>query len=503
MIDFFRYLLLTVKVLLLLQFSACAEKGDPKPDEGEVHLSVDKSSLAFGSDGGVEEINISSNAIWKLEYPSGTWVRASLQSTKGDATVKITVDKNETTEQRQLDFKLSAQEAESINISVTQEASEETTTSEEPELADFVDPDNSGMRNMTSLELSQEMGLGWNLGNSMEAISANNGELSGGETSWGNPVVTKALIDAVKAAGFNTIRIPVSWSHKMEDAETYHISYEWKLRVEEVVNYALDNEMYVLINIHWDGGWMDSPIYDDQDYINDRIAIMWKQIAKFFRNYDDHLLFAGTNEVHMSGEYGEPSAEYAEVQNSFNQTFVNAVRATGGRNSYRHLVVQTYNTNIGYGVRHFSFPADEIGDRLMVEVHFYDPYQFALEENGSTYLWGAENAGNAAHSGWGDQDWIDEAFGDVKTYFVDMGYPVILGEYGAILRTELPNSAYELHIESRNAYLTYVTRAAVSNGMIPVYWDNGYTGNNGFGLFNRNSGEVVYEDALQAIISAN
>ena len=133
----------------------------------------------------------------------------------------------------------------------------------------------------------------------------------------------------------------------------------------------------------------------------------------------------------------------------------------------------------------------------------YDPYQFALEENGSTYLWGAENAGNAAHSGWGDQDWIDEAFGDVKTYFVDMGYPVILGEYGAILRTELPNSAYELHIESRNAYLTYVTRAAVSNGMIPVYWDNGYTGNNGFGLFNRNSGEVVYEDALQAIISAN
>ena len=501
--DFFKYLLLSAVAVLLMQVSACAEKGDPKPDEAEAHLGVDPSNLSFESTGGVQELAISSNAIWKLEYPSGSWARASLQSTKGDATVQITVDKNETTERRQMDFTLTAQGAQSITLSISQEAAEGTTTSEEPELEDFIDPDNTGMRSMTSLELSQEMGLGWNLGNSMEAILANNGELSGGETSWGNPVVTKQLIDAVKAAGFNTIRIPVSWSHKMQNAETFEISYEWKLRVEEVVNYALDNGMYVLINIHWDGGWMDAPTYENQDYINDRLAVMWKQIAKFFRNYDDHLLFAGSNEVHVAGDYGEPSSEHAEVQNSFNQTFVNTVRATGGRNSFRHLVVQTFNTNIGYGVRHFSFPEDEVADRLMVEVHFYDPYQFALEENGSTYLWGVENSGNAAHSGWGDQDWVDEAFGDVKTHFVSKGYPVIMGEYGAILRTSLPSPAYEQHVESRNAYLAYVTSAAVSNGVIPVYWDNGYTGNNGFGLFNRNNGEVVDEDALQAIISAN
>ena len=121
----------------------------------------------------------------------------------------------------------------------------------EPDLEDYIDPDNTDMRNLTSFELAAEMGVGWNLGNSLEAMLSNNGVLSGNETSWGNPVITKQLIDSIKAAGFNTIRLPVAWSHQFDDEETFDISYEWKLRVEEVVNYALDNDMYVMMNIYF------------------------------------------------------------------------------------------------------------------------------------------------------------------------------------------------------------------------------------------------------------
>src|SRR5690606_5013077 len=123
------------------------------------------------------------------------------------------------------------------------------------------------------------MTVGWNLGNSMEAINANNGVYTGNETTWGNPAVTKELIDAVKAAGFNAVRIPVSWSHQMEAGTDYKIKLAWKQRVEEVVNYVLDNEMYAIINIHWDGGWLDHPDYAHQDEINDKLAKIWKQVA--------------------------------------------------------------------------------------------------------------------------------------------------------------------------------------------------------------------------------
>lgn len=503
MIKVTKYLIVCLVVLTIIQLTACEKNEESGSDpEPEVELSVDLTSLSFTAEGGVQSIAITSNVIWTMDYTSGSWARSSLQTTRGNATVQITADANESTDDRQMTFKLTAEDTDPIEITVTQEAGEGVVVDEEPVLEDYIDPDNTGMRSLTSLQLSEEMGIGWNLGNSLEAILSNNGVLTGGETSWGNPVITKQLIDSVKEAGFNTIRMPVSWSHKLDDEATFDISYEWKLRVEEVVNYALDNDMYVIINMHWDGGWLDHPFYEDQDALNERLGIMWKQIAKFFRDYDDHLLFAGTNEVHIENDYSTPSSENVEVQNSFNQTFVNTVRATGGKNSYRHLVVQTFNTNIAHGVNFFTVPEDEVEDRLMVEVHFYDPYQFALEENDNTYLWGQDYIGNDAHSGWGDEDWVDDSFADAKAAFVDQGYPVVMGEFGAILKSDLTGDAYQLHVEARNYYLNYVTSKALENGIVPVYWDNGHAGNYGFGLFNRVDGSTAHTDALEAIISA-
>ncbi|MBN2262959.1 MAG: glycoside hydrolase family 5 protein, partial [Prolixibacteraceae bacterium] len=369
---------------------------------------------------------------------------------------------------------------------------EEEEEEEEPVFAD--------MRQISAIEFSKLMGLGWNLGNSLEALSTNNGVLSGNETSWGNPIISQRLIDSVKAAGFNTVRIPVSWSHKIIDDYSLTIDPEWLNRVEEVVNYVLNNQMYAVINIHWDGGWMNHPVYSKQAEINHKIEKLWTQIAEHFIEYNDYLLFAGTNEVHVENNWNAPTKENAEVQNSFNQTFVETVRATGGRNKIRHLLVQGYNTNIDHTVKHFVLPNDETPDRLMVEVHFYDPYDFALQENDNYKTqWGKPFAGGDV-SNWGQESWVDEAFGKMKSKFIDKGIPVFLGEYGAVIRTNLKTGLQE-HIDARNYYLKYVTQSAIDKGLVPCYWDNGHTGNNGFGLFNRSTGAQAYPDAIKAIKS--
>ena len=355
-----------------------------------------------------------------------------------------------------------------------------------------------------AITLAAKMKAGWNLGNSLEAVSVSNGQVTGGETLWGNPVVTKTLIDGVKAAGFNAVRIPVAWSGQIEDEETFRIRESWLTRVKEVVDYCVDNDMYAIINIHWDGGWLENnPTYAMQESVNVKQKALWEQIAVAFRDYDEHLLFAGTNEVHAEGN---PTAENFEVQMSYNQTFVDAVRSTGGKNTFRNLVVQAYVTNIQHAYDHLVMPTDDTGNRLMAEVHYYDPWDFCgLTEDASwatvKYFWGAAYAGNPKTSDWGQEAWVNEAFGKMKTKFVDNGIPVILGEYGALLRSSLTTELAD-HISARNYYLNYVTKAAKDNGLVPFYWDNGHTGNLGFGLFNRATGQPVHSDAINAIISA-
>lgn len=344
----------------------------------------------------------------------------------------------------------------------------------------------SGMRNLTSVQLSQLMGAGWNLGNSLEAI--------GGETAWGNPETTRTLINSVKAAGFKTIRIPVSWSQYANSNDV--ISSTWMARVKQVVDYAKDAGLYVMINIHWDGGWMQ-PTYADQQYVNNRITVFWTQIANHFKNYDDYLLFAGTNEVMVDGDYGTPTVEYYTVQNSFNQTFVNAVRATGGNNAVRHLVVQAFNTNIDHAISFATVPSDSASNRLMMEVHYYDPYNFALNAASNIWQWGASATDPSAVETWANEAHVDAQFQRMRNKFVNNGVAVIIGEYGVISRTNLPNAeAYRVR------WNQYITRAAYTRGLVPVYWDNGYLGNNGMGLFDRHNGAQVYPELISTIVNA-
>jgi uncharacterized repeat protein (TIGR02543 family) len=330
------------------------------------------------------------------------------------------------------------------------------------------------------------MTVGWNLGNTLEAIC--------GETAWGNPATSQTLINAVKAAGFNSIRIPVSWDCHTAPSGTTTIPADWMARVKQVVDYAISQDMYVVLNIHWDNGWLqDHPTFAFQTAVNAKQQAYWTQIANTFKTYDQHLLFAGTNEVHA--DYGTPTAEHNTVQQSYNQTFVNAVRATGGNNASRTLVVQTYNTNIQHGFNFFNMPTDTIASRLMVEVHNYDPYDFTLNPNGACNVWGAPFPDSGSNCNWAYESYFDSLFAQVKAKWVDQGIPVILGEYGVGTR---PGK----NLEARAYWNQYINKAANTNGVKTFYWDNGAQpgSNDAFAIFNRSTGAVVDQAVLDAIL---
>jgi endoglucanase len=332
-------------------------------------------------------------------------------------------------------------------------------------------------------QVASQIQAGWNLGNTLEAQC--------GETAWGNPMVNQQLISAVKAAGFNAIRIPAAWDCHANQT-TMTIDAAWMARVRQVVDYAYNQGMYVILNIHWDGGWLEEhPLYSHQAAVNQKQRAYWTQIATTFRNYNERVLFAGTNEVHA--DYGTPTTEHIAVQQSYNQTFVDAVRATGGNNSSRTLVVQTYNTNMWHGLNYFSLPSDSIANRFIVEVHHYDPYDFTLNSSGPCLAWGAPFP-QYSQCAWAQEDYHTNLFAQVRARWVAQGIPVIIGEYAVGVR---PN----LNLASREYYLEFVNRTATNNGIKTFYWDIGVppTQPGGDALFDRNTGAIVDQGALNAI----
>lgn len=445
-------------------------------------FSVKEKTFSLNKDLQELSFTVESNSIYNVVI-EGDWLSKKAEPVKSGTTYTETfiVKRNGNIFDRTATITLKKGDETNI-VSITQTAN-----------AKNIAADNTGMSS-EAISLASKMKVGWNLGNTLEAAASST---SASELLWGNAKTTKSFIDAVKAAGFDAIRIPCAWSGYIEDQTTNKIKDSWLERVKEVVDYCVANDMHVIINIHWDGGWLEeNPTNAAKVAVNLKQKALWQQIGVYFRDYDEHLLFAGTNEVHA--DYGTPSSENIAVQQSFNQTFVDAVRATGGRNAYRNLVVQAYNTNIDLAVNNFTLPTDVIAKRLMLEVHFYDPYDFALDEKSDKYLWGKDFKGSPNSPNWGQEDWVDSKFGSIKTKFVNAGIPVILGEYGATLRSVGPNQAN--HIKARNYYLYYVTKAAKLNGLIPFYWDNGSTGTNGSGLFNRLNGQVVHQDAVDSIM---
>lgn len=365
-------------------------------------------------------------------------------------------------------------------------------------------------------EVAKAMGAGWNLGNQLEANSGGHVD----ETVWGNPTVTQELISAVAEAGFTTVRVPVSYLDYINDENNYTIDATWLDRVEEVVQYCYNEGLYVIINIHGDGynsingGWF-LVNGEDQDYICEKYEAVWTQIADRFKDYDEHLIFESMNEE-SDGTYTDPNPDYYANLNTYNQIFVDTVRASGSKNTHRWLLVPGWNTDINYTVGDYGFemPTDENctadESRMMLSVHYYTPWDYCGEEDLKTILWGAYGtemkdtygfpAMNLAK--WGDEAYLDDLFQQLYDKFVSNDIPVVIGEYGCIDKTSAyPDFSGE--IQGNRAYFNgYVAGKAASMGMIPVYWDNGYNGVYGFGLFDRNTLEQTQPEIISTIIEA-
>lgn len=356
--------------------------------------------------------------------------------------------------------------------------------------------DNGVMREgLTALEATRLMGNGINLGNTLEACDNNVGIKTNTplsyETHWGQPKTTQAMIDGMKAAGFDTIRIPVAWmtnaTHLYEG--DYTIDADYMDRVEEVVRYARKAGMYVIINDHWDGGWygmFGSESAETRALAMEAYKGMWQQIAERFRDYSDYLIFESANEE-LGTRFDENSALYCSdsvvtyltdderyaLTNEINQTFVDVVRATGGNNATRFLLIAGYGTNIDQTCDdRFQMPKDTAVSKLMVSVHYYDPWSYC----------GASSAVSATK--WGkvsDYEYLDQQLAKM-TKFTEAGYGVVIGEYGALPCSDgLKDNTLAYH----TAFLDVCTKYDLTNCL----WDCS-------GLYKRVSQTFADDDIL-------
>ena len=343
--------------------------------------------------------------------------------------------------------------------------------------------DNGVMRTgIDAYDIVKEMGAGTNLGNTLESCGTwiGTSSTSNYETAWGQPVTTQEMIDGMKAAGFDSIRIPVAWSNMMADDGTYTINEKYFNRVETVLNYALNADMYVIINIHFDSGWwarFGSKTEQERKDAMTKYKTMWTQIANRFQEYSDRLIFESANEelgtrLNSTDDY-KGSGYYAKddldslykLTNEINQTFVDIVRSTGGNNARRFLLIAGYDTDISKTCDlRYKMPTDTIDSHLMVSIHYYSPATYCIADNPKN-SWGYD-------ASWGTDEDIKALQGELsqmRISFVNKGYPVIIGEYG-VTDTKISENNF-VRKEGRDLFFRSVCEFALENNMCPILWD--------------------------------
>lgn len=496
---------------LFPSLTACG-KNDVKPIQ-EDFLEV-VSGLTNGN-----ELHVGSNETSKLfvvkasskpeTLCEASWVYAiSTEPTYPSrlSTITLTITPNtDLTSSRKAVFEISAGQKKLL-VNIYQEKSSPNNEEKNDDITftPWINTEPCEIGGSTPYEVTGSLGVGWNLGNQMDAYS--NGVSS--ETAWGNPKATQALFDTLKSRGFSTVRIPVTWLGHIGDAPDYKIDVAWLNRIKELVDMAEVAGLNVIINIHHDGGeskyWLDiknaalNP--EKNEEIKKEIVAVWRQIAESMKDKGNFLMFEAFNEIHDGawgwGDNRKDGGKQYECLNQWNQIFVDVVRNTGGNNSTRWLSVPSYVTDIDLATNgSMVLPKDEVG-RIMVAVHFYDPNDFAL--NSEATDWG--HTGDESKKGYQvqDEDYMKAQFKMLKNYWIDKGTPVYIGETGP------PNQATERGKKFRNYYLEYLYRAAREAGLAAIYWDNGALGSgpDKFGLFDHGDGKVINnsDEAIDAIL---
>ncbi|MDR0272027.1 MAG: glycoside hydrolase family 5 protein [Clostridiales bacterium] len=339
---------------------------------------------------------------------------------------------------------------------------------------------------MSATEYVKKLRVGWNLGNTLDSHPKHNKKLPfRQETLWGNPLTTKAIIHKVRESGFDMLRIPVSWYAQMGDAPDFVIKEEWLQRVKKIVDYGINLGMTVIVNLHHED-W-HTPTDENYPVAKEQMKKVWTQIANYFESYDDKLIFESMNEprvIDSPEEWLGGDEEGRRVVMQLNQDAVEAIRATGGNNSSRMIMVTNYASSYyEVAMADFEMPNDE---NLIMSIHAYVPYEFALGGDFSLNVWKEEYEND-----------IDELFARIDKYFISKGIPVIMGECGA--RKKGDNE------DARAKWAEYYTAKAREYGVPCLWWDNGPLDGpehvEVFGLLNRNTVEWAYPKILKNFVT--
>jgi endoglucanase len=360
-----------------------------------------------------------------------------------------------------------------------------------PGFAPFNEKMQNSFINITASELTANIKAGWCLGDTLDATNHKTGwkkSIRYMETYWDKPVTTKALIDAVKKTGINAIRIPVTWT-KASDPAAWNIRTDWMARVTEVVNYAVDNDMYIILNTHHDDIFFK---YTDNETEQSLIMFkkIWEQIAGNFKNYSEKLMFEALNEPRTKGAAHEWNGGIPEEHINLNrhyQVFVDTVRGSGGNNDRRILIITPYCAgNNDTAVNGLELPKDSVLDKLIVSIHSYDPEYFCFPKedwmNGmETSVWSKSNPA--------DTSAIHDAIQPVYKKFAAKGIPVIVSEFGAVNKD---------NIQARADYVEYFIKYTRNLGIRCFWWDDGITSE--FELIDRKTGKVIHPQVATALL---
>lgn len=328
-----------------------------------------------------------------------------------------------------------------------------------------------------NIRFVKEMGVGINLGNSLDAKGLRDYKPDADELeyeiSWNNPRITRDQLRTIREAGFQTVRIPVSWSEHMD--QEGNVSEVWMQRVQDVVDMALEEDLYVILNSHHED-WMNL-IPGQEENLEKQLRNLWKQIAAHFADYEERLLFEGMNEPRQKDseyEWNEGTWELRKMVNDLNSAFVETVRESGGNNESRYLLITTY---AGHCLESSMEELEVPKGHILVSLHAYRPYNFCQNKEG-TVQWSEDNMQ--------DTEELQRIFNQMNQFFVREGIPVVISEFGCVDKDNL---------ESRKAWTQYYIKLAKEYGIACIWWDNGST----YQLLDREDNSWKYPELVEIL----
>jgi endoglucanase len=479
------------KTLIMLVVVMLASISCKKNDGVEPQLTILTSKISFEPEGGTSDISFSTNGAWTI-LNGAAWLHLS-QGTGagGDNTVTLTADENGSGFSRSVIIILESKNGQARRIKVTQTGDLYPSYNLTPKPADA-----TGMPS-TATELIAKMNLGINIGNTLELINI-------------NPDPTEDNIKFIKQMGFDAVRLPCGWNQNVEDynkdtptENKAKIKAEYIAKVKQVVQWCVENDLYVLVNIHWDGGWLENNIASNkQEEVNARQKALWEQIATALRDFDEHVLFVSANEPNADDD-----AETA-ILLTYHKTFVDAVRSTGGRNTYRTLVLQGHDDYIS--PEDFAALNDPTPNRLAFEWHNYTPSSMTILSDDAPigwdnvrFYWGEGNHVAGLENGidrncsYGEEAELLEGYNKIKTRFIDKGIPCLMGEFSSQrwnATSKFVPQDLDKHNKSVDDWYTFQVKQCKAIGGVPFVWDTG-------GIFHRSTNTVNDQRSLDAIMA--